>query len=1424
MFGFFIVFLLLQTTHSHTVGKSIYLVIVISQTVSGNAETLCAHLLPKEPVTFTVTLVGEPVGNRTLLRETVTRDFHRCVAFQVPAVSAATTAAIHASVQGASETLQKITEFIINPSSNVVVIQTDKPIYKPGQMAMFRIAAMSTSFLSLNQIFQTVELQDPNRNRIAQWLNQSSVSGILDFSYPIATEAMQGVYVITAWDERGRKTSHKFQVKEYVLPKCEVKIHLPNFISVQDKRTTIKVCGKYTYGKPVFGSVKALVCLKASLHRQIGSTPGCFTFRMSMEKTGCATETIDLIPMKLQENYNLRVLSVDCEIEESETGVTLKGSGSTFILKNIITISFQDTQPHFKSGIPYYIKVKVAGSNSAALENKPVSLLVKHGYSSDKWTLTTDSKGIAQLLVDTSSWMDEIVRLEAHYKEDTDSHRTLGFQIPAQIKSAYFSVQKFYSNGLNFVKIMQIDGEVPCDSEGLLKSQYIIQRSELQNDQELLTFFYLVLSRGSAVQHGHIEIAVKDGVNKGEFTVHVRQTRDLAPYAQVVVYTVLPSGEIVADSSTVPIQKCLKNKVSLKFSSLQELPGKKTTLDLTADPGSLCSLRAVDQSVLLMEPQVELTVDSVYGKLELLKMSGYPSSVTDRVPQRCYHTSELWNIEFWDRYSRRINAQRHRKIYDTYWIFKGLQRAGASRSSQEIGVKILTNSDVREPKMCFSQYSKENLTEIIELLHFFSPNGFYVRKKTAEVMKFNQPSQPEIPKESIRTYFPETWIWDLVPMGDSGSVKVEHTVPDTITKWVAGAFCSSPTGFGLAPNTDLTAFQPFFVSLTLPYSVIRGEAFTLKATVFNYLSKCIMVQVNLNESAQYAAQPCEGCKYTHCLCGEESKTFKWILKPADLGEVSVNVRAEALRTEELCGSEVVTVPERGRIDTVVRTLLVEAEGTKETIIHNSYSCSIGSLVEKNVPLKLPEVFVQGSHKAFLSVMGDLMGRAMKNLGSLLAMPYGCGEQNMVLFAPNIYILRYLETTRQLTEEIKAKATRFLENGYQRELNYKHHDGSYSAFGKADGSGNTWLTAFVLKSFGGAKPYIFVDPRHITDAINWLSRHQQPSGCFMAVGKLFNNKMKGGVSDEVSLTAYITAGLLELNRNSTTSMVARSLSCLKNASGQLENLYTTALLSYTFTLAGDQEMRSKLIAHLASKAKISGGSWQWQHLDTSSKKTDSLEVEMASYMLLALLSGPQLPGFGLGYASVLVRWLVQQQNPYGGFSSTQDTVVALQALSLYSSATFSPEGDTTVTVTSGGGYKQEFKLNQHNRFLYQEEELEVPGDYSIKAEGKGCALVQITVHYNIPPPADFSAFSITATAEGPCNRARKTLNVTIEVWYNGRREETNMVIVSIKLLSGYLPDKASLQTLRQQPTVKRIEENEGHVIIYVDEVMTLSMKP
>lgn len=61
-------------------------------------------------------------------------------------------------------------------------------------------------------------------------------------------------------------------------------------------------------------------------------------------------------------------------------------------------------------------------------------------------------------------------------------------------------------------------------------------------------------------------------------------------------------------------------------------------------------------------------------------------------------------------------------------------------------------------------------------------------------------------------------------------------------------------------------------------------------------------------------------------------------------------------------------------------------------------------------------------------LGDILGTAVQNTQDLLEMPYGCGEQNMALFAPNIYVLDYLNVTQQLTQEIKDKAIDYLKVG------------------------------------------------------------------------------------------------------------------------------------------------------------------------------------------------------------------------------------------------------------------------------------------------------------------------------------------------------------------------------------------------------------
>ncbi|KAJ1122260.1 hypothetical protein NDU88_000757 [Pleurodeles waltl] len=313
-------------------------------------------------------------------------------------------------------------------------------------------------------------------------------------------------------------------------------------------------------------------------------------------------------------------------------------------------------------------------------------------------------------------------------------------------------------------------------------------------------------------------------------------------------------------------------------------------------------------------------------------------------------------------------------------------------------------------------------------------------------------------------------------------------------------------------------------------------------------------------------------------------------------------------------------------------------------------------------------------------------------------------------------------------------------GYQRQLNYKHDDGSYSAFGKSDQEGNTWLTAFVMKSFSQARDDIDVDKVYIDQALKYLKEHQLESGCFNSSGKLLNNALKeweasqshGGVEDNLSLSAYVTAAMLELGRNDTDSTVKRAMACLKDSLPTVTNTYTLALMAYTFTLADYKEVRDKVIAELIEQAIKSEGQIHWECKDKPKQEdvpywyqAPSAEVEMTSYVLLAYMSQHHVSKEDIGTASQIVSWLSKLQNPYGGFSSTQDTVVALNGLAIYAGATFSEKGDVTVTVKSKDEIQQQFHVYNKNRLLLQQAPLtKVPGEYTISAAGKGCVYVQL----------------------------------------------------------------------------------------------------
>uniref|UniRef100_A0A452GKJ6 Alpha-macroglobulin receptor-binding domain-containing protein n=1 Tax=Gopherus agassizii TaxID=38772 RepID=A0A452GKJ6_9SAUR len=452
--------------------------------------------------------------------------------------------------------------------------------------------------------------------------------------------------------------------------------------------------------------------------------------------------------------------------------------------------------------------------------------------------------------------------------------------------------------------------------------------------------------------------------------------------------------------------------------------------------------------------------------------------------------------------------------------------------------------------------------------------------------------------------------------------------------------------------------------------------------------------------------------------------------------------------------------------------------------------------------KLPANLVQGSARASFSVLGDLLGMAMRNMGNLLRMPYGCGEQNMVLFAPNIYILDYLNKTGQLTKEIESKGVGYLASGYQKQLSYKHPDGSYSSFGTRDEEGSIWLTAFVYKSFSQSKRYIYIDDNVQTQTLIWLASKQKPDGCFQNVGNHFNNALEGGAEDGISLTAYVTAALLEAGLPSSHTVVQNGLSCLDTASvGNVDNVYYQALLAYAYGLAGNKEKWRFFLKEL-EKSATEVGELHWERKDkplaekfpSFNSRAASAEIEMTCYVILALLQRPTLTQEELSYIAQIVQWVAKQQNPYGGFSSTQDTVVALQALAQYGYLTFSKDGKNTVEISSKELPKKVFQVDNRNRLLLQQVSLpSLPGNYRMEVKGSGCVYLQTTLRYNIYLPQKASGFYLSVkTVNVSCTGSfLPKFDLVLSASYAGKRSTSNMAIIDVKMLSGFVPVRSSL---------------------------------
>ena len=481
-------------------------------------------------------------------------------------------------------------------------------------------------------------------------------------------------------------------------------------------------------------------------------------------------------------------------------------------------------------------------------------------------------------------------------------------------------------------------------------------------------------------------------------------------------------------------------------------------------------------------------------------------------------------------------------------------------------------------------------------------------------------------------------------------------------------------------------------------------------------------------------------------------------------------------------------------------------------------------------LTAPDNVVPGSVRRSIVLTGSVLSQTIDGLGDLLQMPYGCGEQNMILFAPDVLVSRYLKSTNQIKPEVMAKAETLMLTGYQRELTYRRQDGSFSAFGNSDPQGSLWLTAFVLKVFAQAKDLIFVDDGVLSAAKTWIQGHQNADGSFDPFGFIHHEDLLGGLQGKPALTAVIGIALKEAGE---ADAAGRAVNYLEGQLATIQDAYGLATTTYLLGLAKSAKAgtaRDKLVA-LAHQspdgtywgeppqpiqplqpAQPAGGGVAVMPIQ---RPISSAEVETTAYAALALLSLNDMVTAGKA-----LSWIVAQRNPQGGFGSTQDTVMALEALTTAANQVRS-DVDATIRIQSGS-FQKDVQITAENADVLQVFQLPEGNQVSLQASGKGQVMAQAVLRYNLPvaDQAAQSVFQLDVNYGVDHVAVNDLIDITASVKFTPPEPiKAGMVVVDVSVPTGFelVPDSVDA-ALKKEPRLKRWDQAGRKVIFYITDML------
>ncbi len=410
----------------------------------------------------------------------------------------------------------------------VLFLETDKPIYKPGQTIHMRVLTLDPELKAARREV-AVQVLDAKGVKLMSSVVESDEYGMVNLDLPLADELNLGAWKIVA-ASGDSKTQLDVQVERYVLPKYDVNVDLTRDWFLVNDRITGIVSSEYSFGKPVNGELEIVAS------RYVGQWEEYARFSADID--GDARFEIPAV------NYVAGVpeaggqgnVMLDITVTEGATGYVERTSRMLTVADSPVNLQVIPEGAVFKPGLPFSFLVVTETPDNQPIDAKVhLEVTFLDSEFADIQTVKKDlstGNGTALFTVEPPA-------------------AAVALSVSAESQGKYVErvVQSSYSPSGNFIHVEQVSQGVPQVGEDI--------EFRINTTREAQTFYYEVVSRDSIVFSGYTQ----------DRQFSFQTTPMMAPSSRLLVYQVLPNSEVAADYIPFEVTGAFPQDVGVSFST-----------------------------------------------------------------------------------------------------------------------------------------------------------------------------------------------------------------------------------------------------------------------------------------------------------------------------------------------------------------------------------------------------------------------------------------------------------------------------------------------------------------------------------------------------------------------------------------------------------------------------------------------------------------------------------------------------------------------------------------------------------------------------------------------------------------------------------------------------------------------------------------